>query len=58
MGASLLVFLNKTDVEGCMDENEVRQVCFNQAFQMFPLGLVDSSRNLILMCCNTGPSVR
>ncbi|KAL1994221.1 hypothetical protein VTN49DRAFT_2890 [Thermomyces lanuginosus] len=25
MGASLLVFLNKTDVEGCMDENEVRQ---------------------------------
>ncbi|PYH95439.1 ARF/SAR superfamily [Aspergillus ellipticus CBS 707.79] len=25
MGASLLVFLNKTDVEGCMDENEVRE---------------------------------
>lgn len=26
MGASLLVFLNKTDVEGCMSENEVREV--------------------------------
>ncbi|PGH28201.1 hypothetical protein AJ80_00091 [Polytolypa hystricis UAMH7299] len=25
MGASLLVFLNKTDVDGCMDESEVRQ---------------------------------
>ncbi|KAL4880189.1 ADP-ribosylation factor family-domain-containing protein [Aspergillus karnatakaensis] len=25
MGASLLVFLNKTDVEGCMSEDEVRQ---------------------------------
>lgn len=26
MGASLLIFLNKTDVEGCMAEDEVRQV--------------------------------
>lgn len=26
MGASLLVFLNKTDVEQCMTENEVREV--------------------------------
>jgi hypothetical protein len=26
MGASLLVFLNKTDVEGCMTEEEVRRV--------------------------------
>ena len=26
MGASLLVFLNKTDVEHCMSEEEVRQV--------------------------------
>jgi hypothetical protein len=26
MGASLLVFLNKTDVKGCMNEEEVRQV--------------------------------
>lgn len=26
MGASLLVFLNKTDVEGCMTQDEVRQV--------------------------------
>lgn len=26
MGASLLIFLNKTDVEGCMTEDEVRQV--------------------------------
>lgn len=26
MGASLLIFLNKTDVEGCMTENEVREV--------------------------------
>ncbi|PTU22964.1 hypothetical protein P175DRAFT_0474677 [Aspergillus ochraceoroseus IBT 24754] len=25
MGASLLVFLNKTDVEGCMSETEVRE---------------------------------
>lgn len=36
MGASLLVFLNKTDVEGCMDENEVRQVCFYVPNQTFP----------------------
>ena len=28
MGASLLIFLNKTDVEGCMDETEVREVSF------------------------------
>lgn len=27
MGASLLVFLNKTDVEQCMNEQEVREVC-------------------------------
>lgn len=26
MGASLLIFLNKTDVEGCMSEDEVREV--------------------------------
>ena len=26
MGASLLIFLNKTDVEGCMTEDEARQV--------------------------------
>lgn len=26
MGASLLVFLNKTDVEQCMSEQEVREV--------------------------------
>lgn len=26
MGASLLIFLNKTDVEGCMNEDEVREV--------------------------------
>jgi hypothetical protein len=26
MGASLLVFLNKTDVEECMTEEEVREV--------------------------------
>jgi ADP-ribosylation factor-like protein 2 len=26
MGASLLIFLNKTDVEGCMTEDEVREV--------------------------------
>ena len=26
MGASLLVYLNKTDVEGCMTEHEVREV--------------------------------
>jgi ADP-ribosylation factor-like protein 2 len=26
MGASLLVFLNKTDVEHCMTEEEVREV--------------------------------
>lgn len=26
MGASLLVFLNKTDVEYCMTEDEVREV--------------------------------
>lgn len=27
MGATLLVFLNKTDVEHCMTEEEVREVC-------------------------------
>lgn len=26
MGASLLVFKNKSDVRGCMDEEEIRQV--------------------------------
>lgn len=26
MGASLLIFLNKIDVDGCMTEDEVRQV--------------------------------
>lgn len=31
MGASLLIFLNKTDVEGGMTEDEVREVgCFFQ----------------------------
>jgi len=28
MGASLLIFLNKTDVEGCMSQEEVREVSF------------------------------
>jgi hypothetical protein len=37
MGASLLVFLNKTDVEHCMNEQEVREVCI-MGF-LFPLGL-------------------
>jgi ADP-ribosylation factor-like protein 2 len=27
MGASLLVFSNKTDVDGCMGDDEIRQVC-------------------------------
>jgi ADP-ribosylation factor-like protein 2 len=27
MGASLLVFSNKTDVDGCMSDDEIRQVC-------------------------------
>ena len=27
MGASLLVFFNKTDIEGCMSSGEIRQVC-------------------------------
>ena len=26
MGASLLVFLNKTDIQGCMDTDEIRKV--------------------------------
>ncbi len=26
MGASLLVFSNKTDVDGCMSEDEIREV--------------------------------
>jgi ADP-ribosylation factor-like protein 2 len=26
-GASLLVFANKTDVDGCMDETEIQEVC-------------------------------
>lgn len=27
MGASLLVFANKTDVGSCMTDEEIRQVC-------------------------------
>jgi ADP-ribosylation factor-like protein 2 len=27
MGASLLVFKNKSDVAGCLDEDEIREVC-------------------------------
>lgn len=27
MGASLLVFCNKIDVDGCMTDDEIRQVC-------------------------------
>lgn len=26
-GASLLVFANKTDINGCMDEMEIQEVC-------------------------------
>lgn len=26
MGASLLVFSNKTDIAGCMDEDEIKKV--------------------------------
>lgn len=33
MGASLLIFLNKTDVEGCMSQDEVREVSFH--FDLF-----------------------
>lgn len=29
MGASLLVFKNKSDVPGCMDEDDIRRVCFS-----------------------------
>ena len=36
MGASLLIFLNKTDVEGCMTENEVREVCLLPLLLPFP----------------------
>ena len=38
MGASLLVFLNKTDVEHCMSEQEVRQVC-SECFSFFLFSL-------------------
>ena len=27
MGSSLLVWANKTDVDGCMSDDEIRQVC-------------------------------
>lgn len=38
MGASLLIFLNKTDVEGCMSQDEVREVSFHFFFfYLFPL---------------------
>jgi ADP-ribosylation factor-like protein 2 len=37
MGASLLVFLNKTDVEGCMTEDEVRRVSYFFSFIFFLL---------------------
>lgn len=32
MGASLLIFLNKTDVEGCMSQDEVREVGYFSFF--------------------------
>lgn len=42
MGASLLVFLNKTDVEHCMSEHEVRQVWdFLEAFSHVSRLVVD-----------------
>ena len=28
MGASLLIFANKTDIAGCMEEDEIRVVSF------------------------------
>jgi len=31
MGASLLVFKNKSDVAGCMDEAEIIEVCIQSA---------------------------
>lgn len=31
MGASLLVFANKTDVESCMTVDEIRQVSVHQS---------------------------
>ena len=34
MGASLLVFANKTDVEGCMTEYEIRMVRINSLYYM------------------------
>lgn len=49
MGASLLVFLNKTDMEHCMTEHEVREVsvypCLPWPFEPFAGGRTDG-------CCS------
>lgn len=44
MGASLLVFLNKTDVEHCMNEQEVREVSFFRIRLLWASSLTSSQR--------------
>lgn len=43
MGASLLVFANKTDVGNCMTDEEIRQVCQSLASMTLDLTTVGSS---------------
>lgn len=43
MGASLLVFANKTDVGSCMTDEEIRQVCQSLESMTLDLTAVGSS---------------
>jgi hypothetical protein len=47
MGASLLIFLNKTDVEGCMTVNDIHEVRFSNSNQpsRSPLNTADDTSN-------------
>ena len=42
LGASLLVFANKTDVGNCMTDEEIRQVCQTLAIMTLDLTTVGS----------------
>ena len=43
MGASLLIFLNKTDVEGCMTVNDIHEVRFSNQPSRSPLNTADDT---------------
>lgn len=53
MGASLLVFANKTDVVGCMTDDEIGKVRDRYSIRTVRRGATDISRN-----CNSMQSRR